>query len=106
MNRQALYFTEGPCDDELPDVLKHMLVQASMRARRQAGDERLDRLRTRLFMELSKALSKPDREWTAAEDDALLALVDEVLVRLCTGALLHSDEHEPRGFKRATTLPN
>lgn len=101
-------FTEGPCDDDdAPDILQNMRKGASLRARKRTADKNLDHIHTRIFRALSEEIGGPDKEWTEAEDDALLAFVGEVLLRLCTGGLFHHDAHQlPRGFIRAVSVNN
>lgn len=93
-------FTEGPCDDDdAPEFLKNMRRGASLRARKRSADKNLDYIHTRLFEEVSDAVSGgADREWTEAEDDALVAFVDVLLLHLCNGGLFDTDQRRPRGF--------
>lgn len=90
-NRTA-FFTEGPLDDDdAPDFLKEMRVKASLRARARVGDKNLDHIHTRIFRELPDFFGHPEKKWTDAEDDALLALVDEMVLLLCNGGLFQHD---------------
>ncbi|MBI1948556.1 MAG: hypothetical protein HYS27_22910 [Deltaproteobacteria bacterium] len=104
----SLFFTEGPCDDDdAPDFIRDIRVQRSLRARARPAHENLDDIHGNLFMDLSRAFAKPNYQWTEAEDDALCAIVDELLLCLCNGALLHHDRDErPRGFIRAVSAVN
>ena len=106
MNKEidSIRFTEGPCDDDdAPDFLKNMRKGASLRARKRSADKNLAHVHGQLFIEVSRAIADgTDKAWTEAEDDAVSAFVDVLLLHLCNGGLFDTNQHRPSRFYRGS----
>ena len=99
-------FTDGPCDAEEPECLQKLRRRSSLMARKRSADLNLDHVRTMMFIELSRAIGGEEKEWTADEDDALLAAIEEHVLDLCTGGLFRPPARRRRSSNRLPRLAN